>query len=1136
MGRTISTRFVIDGESDYRATLKKLNAEMSLHKSELEKVQAQYKNSANSMEALTAKQSALQNQLKTLNQKHSEQAAMVERAREAQRNYADQAEKLRQKLDALKGSSTATAEEQKKLAEDLSAAEENAEKAADAAMRYQKQLNLTERDQYKLGDELKRTEQYLGEAKLSADECATSIDQYGKEVKAAGEISEKFAGGAQESKEAIDQLAAALAAAGIAKSVKEIADALMECVDTFASFQEQMSTVQAISGASGDDLAALGEKAREMGSTTSFTATEAAQALEYMAMAGWKTDEMLGGLEGVMHLAAASGESLASTSDIVTDALTAFGISASDSAHFADVLAAASSNSNTNVSMMGETFKSAAPVAGALGYSIEDVALAVGLMANAGIKGDRAGTALRGTLTNLAKPSKQVAGYMEQLGVSLTDSSGQVRSLSDLMDLLRDRFSALTEAQKAEYAAGIAGKESMSGLLAIVNASETDYQKLSTAIDRCSGSAKEMADIRLDNYAGQMTLLSSAADDLKLAVGEQLTPALTNLAEAGTDALAWGADFIEANPELVGVIAGLTGATGLLVAAVGGFAVVQTITPMVTAFNAALAANPAGAVALAISGVVTALGTFALVTGSADDEVHDLSKSLRESKTAYEELTAAMKSEQSSARKVAASLADLLDVEQRSEVQKDQLARRVEELNELMPELGLVYDKATDSLNTTADAMMRMVENAERQEEYNAQIDRLNELYGEQTEIAQLLEEAQGELAVAYESGVTHAEAYERSSGSAGAAVRSLEGDVQRLTAAQSENAAQIAELEASTSAYAEHQGALDQKVEEMTRRVEGLASEMKQLQTAYQESYDAAMDSISQQLGLFNDLDGKAKTSVDNLISTLKNQVAYMEEYSSNIQKAMEMGVDQGLVRKLSDGSQESAQILDAIVKGGQEKVDELNRQFAKVEEGKKKFSDTIAQMETDFNAKMQKMMEDYNRTIKEMDIQDDTYIIGRNNIQGLINGTDSMKAVLAGKYAQLAREALAAYKREMAQVSPSKKFKEVGQNDIKGAILGVEEEKQRFVLAYEETAKAAVDGMRRHLPSTTENPSAAALDRQVAAILSAVSDKEQRSGGSSVYVDKLVVRDDSDIHRIARELYDLTRRESRGRGGGGL
>ena len=295
-------------------------------------------------------------------------------------------------------------------------------------------------------------------------------------------------------------------------------------VKVTSDFESAMSKVSAISGATGGDLNKLNQKAQEMGIKTKFSATESAEAFTYMAMAGWKTEDMLDGIDGIMNLAAADGLDLATTSDIVTDALTAFGLSASDSGHFADVLAKASSNANTDVSMLGESFKYAAPVAGALGYSAEDTAIALGLMASAGIKGSQGGTALRDSLTRLIKPTDEAAVLMEQYGLSMTNADGSMKSLGEVMNMLRDRLGGLTEAEQAQVAAQIFGQEAMSGMLAIINASDSDYAKLTDAIYDADGAAQQMADTMLDNLSGQLTLLKSALEGLAIQFGEILMP------------------------------------------------------------------------------------------------------------------------------------------------------------------------------------------------------------------------------------------------------------------------------------------------------------------------------------------------------------------------------------------------------------------------------------------------------------------------------------------------------------------------------------------------------------------------------------------------------------------------------------
>ena len=304
-----------------------------------------------------------------------------------------------------------------------------------------------------------------------------------------------------------------------------------------SSFEAGMSKVQAVSGASNEQLQRLSDKAKEMGATTKFSATEAADAMNYMAMAGWKTEDMLNGIDGIMNLAAASGEDLATTSDIVTDALTAFGLSASDSTHFADVLAAASSNANTNVSMMGETFKYVAPVAGSLGYSAEDCAVAIGLMANSGIKASQSGTALRSMFSRLAKPSKEVKEVMEKLNISLTDSHGNMKSLDTLMGDLRNSFSGLSESEKAEMASSLAGQEAMSGLLAIVNASDADFNKLKDAIYGADGASAKMAETMQDNLKGKITITKSTIEGLGIKIYEEIEDPMKEAAEGATDSV-----------------------------------------------------------------------------------------------------------------------------------------------------------------------------------------------------------------------------------------------------------------------------------------------------------------------------------------------------------------------------------------------------------------------------------------------------------------------------------------------------------------------------------------------------------------------------------------------------------------------
>ena len=392
-------------------------------------------------------------------------------------------------------------------------------------------------------------------------------------------------------------------------------------VKTAADFDTAMSKVSAVSGATGDELDALREKAREMGAKTKFSASEAAEAMNYMAMAGWKTEDMLSGIEGVMNLAAASGEDLATTSDIVTDALTAFGLSASDSGHFADILAAASSNANTNVSMMGETFKYCAPIAGALGFSAEDTAEAIGLMANAGIKGSQAGTALRTIMNNLTGDIQLSGQALGDVTIQTTNADGSMRDLSDILADCRVAFSQLSESEQAQAAESLVGKNAMSGFLALMNAGEADINKLSSAIDNCDGCAAGMAETMQDNLAGQLQILKSQLEELAISFGELLMPAIRTIVGWIQKFVDWLNSMNEGTKKVIVTIALVAAAVGPVLIIVGkvisAIGTIMTIVPKLAgvinatkgvfaAFNAVCAANPYVIIIAAIIALVAA--------------------------------------------------------------------------------------------------------------------------------------------------------------------------------------------------------------------------------------------------------------------------------------------------------------------------------------------------------------------------------------------------------------------------------------------------------------------------------------------------------------------------------------------------
>lgn len=437
----------------------------------------------------------------------------------------------------VESSSKSTAQEIDKASDQ---AQKSVEKVAKSAEKTGKQVEKSAKDSAsKAGQAAK---QGADTAAKGTESASTKMQQSHKKVK---DTAKESADGAKKSWEESNQSTVASTESATSKmaglikksaaviGVASVA-ATKKTIDVGKSFEAGMSEVQAISGASGKDLEKLSAKAKQMGATTKFSATESATALKYMAMAGWKTNQMVSGLSGVMNLAAASGEDLGTVSDIVTDSMTAFGLKAKDSGHFADVLAKASSSSNTNVAMMGETFKYVAPLAGSMKYSIEDTATAIGLMANAGIKGSQAGTSLRSIITRLVKPPKDAATALNALGISTTKADGSMKPLRETMAELREKFSGLTESQKASYASSIAGQEAMSGLLAIVNASDSDFNKLQKAIDNSSGAAKKQADVMNNNLQGALYDLGSAAESVGIGIYEDIKTPLTKAVGVGT--------------------------------------------------------------------------------------------------------------------------------------------------------------------------------------------------------------------------------------------------------------------------------------------------------------------------------------------------------------------------------------------------------------------------------------------------------------------------------------------------------------------------------------------------------------------------------------------------------------------------
>lgn len=642
---------------EFTEQLRSANSALAALRAGLKLNDAELKNNGNQTEYLKNKQQLLETELQMNAQK---QEALNGKLEAAKAIYGENSAEVQYWATKLTDAKT----EQQQLEAQLNQCTQELEeqvKAEEKAKTPLEQLNTEISEQKallkKLETEYKNVALEQGTGSQEAQELKGIIDQLNSELgenesklkevdsalESAGSEAEKSANGGWS---VLNQVIADLATNAIQQAINKLQDFAKETMNLGIDFSASMSNVQAISGATGDEIAMLEQRARDLGATTVYSASDVADGFGYMAMAGWDTQQMMDGIAGILDLAASSGEDLATTSDIVTDALTAFGMEAGDAGRLADVMAAASSNANTNVSMLGESFKYVAPVAGALGYSAEDTAVALGLMANSGIKASQGGTALRTMLTNMAKPTDDMAYAMEQLGVSLSDDEGNMYSLRDVMDQLRSGFGELmmseedfneeqrllkvalddgaisqTEynkqlddlveraygaegAEKARYASMLAGKEGMSGLLAIVNASEADYEKLTTAIEGSSGAAEEMAGVMNDNLGGDIKEMNSALEELKLKIFDSIQQPMRDIVQFITGSVVPAAtqtlQFIQQHSTAIGVLAGVI---ALIVTGIGLYNAVQAVK---AAMNAAEAASLGALIIAQISATATA--------------------------------------------------------------------------------------------------------------------------------------------------------------------------------------------------------------------------------------------------------------------------------------------------------------------------------------------------------------------------------------------------------------------------------------------------------------------------------------------------------------------------------------------------
>ena len=944
------------------------------------------------------------------------------------------------------------------------------------SVKLEQRIKDTEAALDRQGQKLEATGARLKEAGVDTGNLAQKDAELTSRIKELRAEQDKAADSAgtfgERTAQAFEAAGQAITAAGVAMAVKEITGAFMECVGVAGDFEEAMSAVEALSQANARDMAALAEEAKELGATTKFTAQEAGDAMGYMAMAGWDANDMLQGMDGVLQLAAASGEDLAMVSDIVTDSLSAFGLTAADTAHFSDVLAAAATNSNTNVAIMGETFKMSASVAGALGYSIEDVAVAMGLMANSGVKGSIAGTALRNTFNGLLEGVTLTGAAFGEYEYSAIKADGTMKDFGSTIDELRKYFDQMTEAERVNNAQAIAGQRGYNGLLAILNATDADYASLTNSINNCTGAAQRMADVKLDNMNGQLTLMNSAWDALKTTIGEQFIPEMRGLYEIGTDVFGVVDDFVKENPALVRAVVTFTGVMGGAALAITGVNAAMTVFKALNV--AAMFTNPVFLAAGAVGAL--AAGVMALTTAADDGvpSVKELSAAAREMGEAMEEASAAYEETATQTLATAEVAGVYIDkLEQIEAAEGENAAQNQEYQNTLalllrtMPELSDSISQTTDqygrstyTLETDTQTLRVNTEELKKNAQARAYQEYLNSLYDEYGAV--LLEAAENSVKLtqaqtkletaeknwdaalvrmnelseeAAENGtMLSAEYYELENAIFGYRDEMYEAErtIENLNKAMDKDAEAVAAAEAEFESAKEVVEQLTGVTEEQTAAeaeaarqahelqtvIEGVAGDMAALAEAYNQTYEAALESISGQYALWDEAADVVATSAGSINDALESQIAYWENYNTNLQTLTDHAGDiEGLsdmIASFADGSQDSvnaiAGMAEAINRGDTESVKEMVANWQLLKEQQSETSESLALLAEDYQRQMDELQEQAVEDIKKMDLGDEAAVAGRATIQGYINAANDMLPAVRSAYEELGRAAASA------------------------------------------------------------------------------------------------------------------------------
>ncbi|WP_434310480.1 phage tail tape measure protein [Hominifimenecus sp. rT4P-3] len=1119
---TISTRIILEGEAEYRRKLKDINAQYSLLKSELKEFKNESAGSANALATLEKAVEILCRSQESLKEKLEASNAGLQNAQKNQEKYAQKIAEVQEKLEQVMqrqedlGDITEdTAEEHARLTAELEHyqqvlqnAETGMQKATERVEQWQGRVNRAENSLARLSQELENNQGYLEEARQNTDQVADSIDEYGHRVRSASDNSKGLG-------KAVDSFAKALKDSGVNAALGTVKDVLLDCVKASSQFESAVVKVGSIAGANAVPLETLKDQMIQLSNEMGISASEIAASTYNAVAAGIDAADSVQFVEQATKLAASGFIDTKDALDILSTAVNTYGLETSQAAQLSDYLITTQNLGKTTVAELASNMEQVIPAAAAYHVEMDNLSAAYAVLTSHSISTVDSTTYLKEILNELGDSGSTVSKVLqEHTGSSFATLTKKGMSLGDIMKILGDSVGG----NKKKFTELWKSSEAGVGALSLLEAGTEEYNSVLKRMDESTGAADRAFEEMADTTESAKKRMETAFENLKAAIGDQLSPALQSLSEAGAEAFTWATGFVQDNPELVSLITAVAVGLGTMTIAVTTYSAVKAAAiPIIASFNQVLKANPVVLVATAILSLTTAIGAFIATAGDSESETEALvqkTKELRESVdetiVSYGEKQEEIKKDSAVQKELASELSKLIGQENKTVESKHRISEIVALLNKEVPGLSLAYDEQTDSLNMTTDALDKLLEKQAEEENYNAAVEARAELLKQRAEAAEAVEEAERRLAevqsqmtedmeehsntllmqeasgysqvkeevegcrTAYEEAKEALASIDTQLASSNDVITQHQLSVAGMsetTLAQRdallESAAALGENSERYANVREEIAGLDEAylthVAEQQVRIEEIQEQQQLLRDEYEATKKKIEENLTAEMGMFETMSTKADRSIEELMGSLDSQLDYMDNYTDNISKLIEWNVDKGLIQKLSDGSQESAKILQALVDDGGEHIHEFVEKFNAVEEGKKTFTDNVLAMQTNFTVAASSMAIDAVTAVVSMNLREQAYEAGLNNVKGFIEGSSSMRRLVITTYSSLASAAIEAARKKFNQNSPSREFHKIGANNVIGAIEGTEEERPALERTYENAAQVAMQAYEK-------------------------------------------------------------------------